>query len=368
MPRVVVAANNTWNIKNFRSGLIRELIRSSYDVLTISSDEYGLELDGTAIPHRRCAMARAGTNPFHDLRYLISLLITLRCEKADVFLGFTIKPNIYGSLACRLLGIAAIPNVTGLGTAFLSRTWLRQVASCMYRLAFARASIVFFQNPEDQALFVQMGIVGLGESFVLPGSGVDLNHFHFSGLPTGEKFLMVSRLLADKGVREYIQAARQVRQRMPTAAFSLVGELDPQNPSGIGRDELDEWIRDGVVQYLGATEDVRPFVKQAAAVVLPSYREGLPRTLLEAAAMGRVLIGTDVPGCRQVVREGITGFLCEPKSPASLADAIERFASSGEQQRSQMAANARRMAETEFDERVVSSAYIDVIQSLTRGQ
>jgi glycosyltransferase involved in cell wall biosynthesis len=296
---------------------------------------------------------------------LLQLLRILREEKPDAFLGFTIKPNIYGSIACRMMNVASFPNVSGLGTAFLGGSAFRRAILLMYRAAFARAKAVFFQNPDDAALFLEERVVRSEQVRVLPGSGIDLKKFSPTPLPCELKFLMVARLLGDKGVREYVAAARKIKAKYPNAIFSLLGELDHENRSAIRSEELEDWIREGPVEYLGSTADVRPFIHDSAAIVLPSYREGLPRSLLEAAAMGRPLIGTDVPGCRRVVRDDFTGFICQARSANSLASAMERFANSTYERRLQMGANARRMAEEEFDERRVFEAYVSEIRQLS---
>jgi glycosyltransferase involved in cell wall biosynthesis len=224
--------------------------------------------------------------------------------------------------------------------------------------------MVFFQNPDDEALFLRERIVRPGQSRVVPGSGIDLDRFRPSELPDQPRFLMIARLLGDKGVREYAEAAREMRGRLPSATFALVGELDRDNRSAIGEGELKSWVRDGILDYLGPAEDVRPHIERSMAVVLPSYREGLPRTLLEAAAMGRPVIGTDVPGCRQVVRDGVTGLLCEPRSAESLAAAMERLAGMPPGERGRLGAAARAMGEREFGEKRVTEAYLEVVASL----
>lgn len=361
MARVIVAANSTWNLQNFRIGLIRALLHQGHEVTTVSPDAEGVTINKSAIPHRRCDMSR-NISPLKDIGYARALFRLMKQEKPDIFLGFTIKPNIYGCVSSRMAGVQAIPNISGLGATFLGGSITMRIVVLLYRLALSRAAIVFFQNRDDQSLFVAERIVRLNQSEVLPGSGIDLVRFSQSDLSSDLRFLMIARLLGDKGVREYVNAARRLRARIPSAKFLLLGELDRYNPARISRHELDEWVREGVVEYVGSATDVRPHIRNASAVVLPSYREGLPRALLEAAAMGRPLIGTDVPGCREVVREGITGFLCQPRDANSLAAAMERFANIPHQRRILMATNARRMAETEFDQARVFEAYLTAIR------
>jgi glycosyltransferase involved in cell wall biosynthesis len=364
MARIIVAANSSWNLRHFRGGLIRALVAAGHDITTVSPDPTGVRFGDLRVPHRTWRMDRSGTNPLRQLALLRSLGRIIREEGPDLLLGFTIKPNIYGCTACRLAGIPAVPNVTGLGTAFLRGPVFRRAVVAMYRFAFARARLVFFQNPDDRALFLREEIVRPGQSRVLPGSGIDLDHFGPSELPQEPRFLMVARLLGDKGVREYAGAARKLKDRFPSATFALLGEVDHGNRSAIESQELGSWIREGILEYLGPADDVRPHIRQASAIVLPSYREGLPRTLLEGAAMARPLIGTDVPGCREVVRDGVTGFLCEARSVDSLAAAMERLARMSPEARAQLGAEARAMAEREFDEKRVTDAYLEIIAGL----
>jgi glycosyltransferase involved in cell wall biosynthesis len=357
MARLLVAANSTWNLENFRAGLIRQLLRTGYQVTTLSPDPLGIAVDKKAVPHRVWRMERSSIDPRKNMASVLTMIRIIREEKPDAFLGFTIKPNIYGCIACRLLKVPSILNVSGLGSSFMSGSAFRRAILVLYRLAFAKADSVFFQNPDDAKLFIDQHVVRAGQAYVLPGSGINLAKFTPTDLPLEPKFLMVARLLADKGVREYVAAARQVKGSVPAASFALLGELDHHNRRSIGEGELNQWVSEGVVKYLGATKDVRPFIREASAVVLPSYREGLPRTLLEGAAMGRPLIGTDVPGCREVIRDEVTGYLCDPRSAESLAAALERFATSSYSEREAMARNARAMVEQEFDERLVFEAY-----------
>jgi glycosyltransferase involved in cell wall biosynthesis len=365
MARILLAANSSWNFENFRVGLIRELLREGHEVITVSPDADGVTSYGAKLRHRTWAIDRSRRNPVKELVDLSRFGAIILQERPDVVLGFTIKPNLYASTICRLFKVPMVPNVTGLGTAFLESRALRRAVSLMYRFAFRDAPTVFFQNKDDQALFIRERLVRAGQSRVLPGSGVNLDFFSPSELPKDSRFLMIARLLADKGVREYVAAARKLRKKLPSATFSLLGELDVQNASAIQKQELDAWVGEGVIDYLGYAPDVRPFIGQSTAVVLPSYREGLPRTLLEGAAMGRPLIGTDVPGCRDVVREGVTGFLCEVRNVDSLAAAMDRFAQTAHEERGRMGARARAMAEREFDERLVIGAYLEVIRALS---
>lgn len=332
---------------------------------TVSPDIQGPTIDRDGMRHRRWKLDRSGKNPVKELLRVSSFAAIVLQERPDVILGFTIKPNLYASIVGRFLKVPVVPNVTGLGTAFLSGRALRRAALFLYRTAFRSASIVFFQNRDDQALFIREGLVRESQCRLLPGSGINLATFRPSKLPKDMRFLMIARLLGDKGVREYVAAARQLKAKLPSATFALVGEIDSENPTAIHRQELDGWIAEGSIEYLGSRSDVRPFIRECTAVVLPSYREGLPRSLLEGAAMGRPLIGTDVPGCRELVREGLTGFLCEVRNADSLVAAMERFARTSYEERARMGTQAREIAEREFDESLVHIAYVRAIRALS---
>jgi glycosyltransferase involved in cell wall biosynthesis len=240
------------------------------------------------------------------------------------------------------------------------------MVSALYRIAFARSSTVFFQNPEDRALFLHKRLVRADRAQLLPGSGIDLRRFQppsrgFRSAGEPFRFLLVGRVIRDKGVLEYVAAARRLRARWPDVRFQLLGFLDVENRTAISRQEVEGWAREGLIDYLGASDDVRPHLAQADCVVLPSYREGLPRTLLEAAAMARPLIATDVPGCRHIVRDEVNGLLCAVRDAASLANAMERMLEAPPQQRAAWGAEARAIAEREFAEETVIARYLEAI-------
>ena len=369
--RVVLGGNSSWNIVAFRSGLIRALRQNGYEPIVIAPVDAAAEGRMTALGLEPIVieMERSGLNPFADLRLLLQYRRILRRLRPVAYLGFTIKPNIYGSVAARSAGVPAIPNISGLGTVFIKGGPLLGLVTALYRFALRHAPVVFFQNPDDRALFLERGLVRAGQARLLPGSGVDLDRFRPAPLPTGAiTLLFIGRLLGDKGVRELIDAARIVKKDR-NIRIQLLGPLDVGNRTAVSRAELDRWIAEGLVDYLGETDDVRPFIAQATAVVLPSYREGLPRSLLEAAAMARPLIATDVPGCREVVEDGVNGFLCRANEPESLGgqlrlgddQAMLRLAELSADRRSAMGSESRRKVEERFSESVVIAAYLDAI-------
>ena len=359
--RVVLGGNSSWNIVSFRSGLIRALQERGYEPVVVAPIHAAAEARMAELGVERIVVRfeRSGLNPLADLRLLAQYRSILRRVRPVAYLGFTIKPNIYGCLAARQAGVPAIANISGLGTAFIGGGPLLAVVTRLYRLALRRAAVVFFQNPADLALFVERRMVSADQARLLPGSGVDLDRFSPTPLPPGPvTFLFIGRLLGDKGVREFVEAARALRAELPDARFQLLGPVDEGNRTAIRRAELDRWVADGVVEYLGETDDVRPFIERSTAVVLPSYREGLSRSLLEAAAMARPLVATDVPGCREAVVAGVTGFLCEARDPGTLAEAMRRLAGLSNEARAAMGEAARRRVEAEFSETLVIEAYL----------
>ncbi len=359
--RLVIAANSSWNIVTFRSGLIRALKAAGYEVVVVAPDDPSGEerLRTLAVERIDARLDRSGLNPLADFGLVLRYRRILKDQRPAAFLGFTIKPNIYGCIAARTLGIPAIANISGLGTVFIRRGPLLALVTVLYRAALSRAAAVFFQNPDDLALFVERRMVRHDQAQLLPGSGIDLGRYSPTPLPDGPPaFLLIARLLGDKGVREFVDAARQLRHEVPGARFQLLGPLDEGNRTSIRSDELDSWASEGAIEYLGETDDVRPFIDRATAVVLPSYREGLPRSLLEAGAMARPLVASDVPGCREVVIDGETGFLCRTRDSGSLAEAMKKLSDLSAEERQALGEAARRHVEKKFSETVVIDAYL----------
>jgi glycosyltransferase involved in cell wall biosynthesis len=366
---IAISINASWNIFNFRAGLIRALRAEGHDVVALSPpDAFAPRLAEIGARHVPLAMDSAGVSPARDLALLARYRSALKRIGPDVFLGYTPKPNVWGSIAAQSLGIPVINNVSGLGTAFIREGLLTRIVTALYRVAFRRSATIFFQNPEDMDLFLSRRIVDPARAALLPGSGIDI--VRFAPRPRAEgagegpfAFLMVARLLWDKGVREYVEAARIVRREYPDVRFRLLGFLDVANRTAVPREEVEAWAAEGLIDYLGHAEDVRPFLADADCAVLPSYREGLPRVLLEAAAMARPLIATDVPGCRHVAQEGVNGFLCAVRDPQSLAGAMLKLLRLGAEEREAMGAAARSRIEAEFDEALVAGRYIEAIEA-----
>lgn len=367
--RVLVIAGFAESLLKFRRHLLITMVGGGLEVHVAAPDlpegcslrkrlvECGFEVH--AIPLRRTS-----TNPLADVCAMWALWSLMRRIQPDATLSYTIKPVIYGTLAACM---ARVPRryalITGLGYAFTGqasglRGNVKAVVQCLYRQALRRVHKVFFQNPDDQDLFRQLGLLATGiESVVVNGSGVDLESFSLAPLPQGAPhFLLIARLLGDKGVREYAWAAQRIKATHPQVKFSLVGWLD-ENPDAIHQAELDTWVEAGTLCYLGRLQDVRTAIAQCSVYVLPSYREGTPRTVLEAMAMGRAVITTDAPGCRETVVDGCNGFLVPIKAVDALVDAMERFIQEPDLAR-RMGQRGRDLAEDKYDVHKVNAVML----------
>jgi glycosyltransferase involved in cell wall biosynthesis len=369
--KIALVANTAWYLANFRLNLAHALQEAGYEVIAIAppgTDSARIEAAGIRfIP---LPMDNKGTNPARDLALFHRLVRLLRQERPAVLLGYTIKPNVYGGLACRMLRIPSIHNISGLGTVFIRDTWITRLVKTLYRQGLKNARTVFFQNPDDRDLFLKLGMVCAGQAQSLPGSGVDLERF--SPCPVIERdgavpfrFLLIARMLWDKGIGEYVEAARKLKAEGRNVECELLGFLGSDNPTAIPPETISAWEREGLVRHLGATEDVRPHLAEADCVVLPSYyREGTPRSLLEAAATARPIVTTDAVGCREAVDDGETGFLCRPRDADDLADKMRQMMDLPWAARAQLGQMGREKMVRQFDEGIVIDRYLHAIRSL----
>lgn len=371
-PKIIICTNSSWNLINFRSGLIKGLISHGYEVVAFAPfDEYTSQLKLLGCRYVPLPIDNKGTHPGRDLLLLSRFYKLFRVERPSLFLGYTVKPNVYGSIVAHALDIPVINNVAGLGTVFLKDGWLNRFVRNLYRIALSRSLKVYFQNDDDQNLFVSSSLVSDSVADRLPGSGVDLEKFTPIPLPARPvlRFLLIARMLWDKGVGEYVEAARLLKLRGLNVECCLLGFLDVKNPAAISRKQMDEWVFEGVVRYLGKSDNVREEIAQADCVVLPSfYREGTPRTLLEAAAMARPIVTTDSVGCRDVVNDGVNGFLCKPKDATDLAEKMEHIVRMSPAEREIMGAHGRAKVEREFDEQIVIRKYLEAIEGILEAR
>ena len=364
---VAVVVNTSWNIYNFRSGLVRSIREAGARVLAVApADEYSErlvnDLGVVFIPLRR--LRRKGTNPAQDFALTLELMQVYRRHKVDVALHYTIKPVIYGSLAAKMTRVANISTLTGLGYAFLQEGIVNRVAKKLYRQALRSAYWTYFQNADDRQLFLASGMVDPERSGVVPGSGIDTDRFQpVNGVEANENvnFLFIGRLLYDKGIVEFHDAATLLRSRYPHVTFHVVGGLDDGNPSGVSSSMVKDWESSGDIVYHGSVRDTRPYIASSTAVVLPSYREGLPRVMLEGMAMAKPLVATDVPGCRDTIVDGQNGYLVHVQNAQSLAEGMEKLILASAEERRRMGLAGRKMAEEIFAEPVIVRRYVDLI-------
>lgn len=367
--RIAVVANTAWYLFNFRSNLMRALAKDGHEVFAVAADgEHAGRIRAAGIAFESLVLAPRGVNPWVELKSVVELRRILERQGVDIVLSYTPKGNLYSGLAVLGSGRLYVPNVSGLGRLHARPGLVTRIVELLYRFNFRRALKVFFQNQEDLEMFVRKRLVPPGDAARLPGSGVDLVAFALvppaQRDPDGPVFLLVARLLWAKGIGEFVEAARTVRGRFPAARFQLLG-FPGSGSAAVPMDQIDAWNKEGCIEFLGATDDVRVYIETADCVVLPSsYREGVPRALLEAAAMGRPIITTDTPGCRDAVIDGETGYLCRPADSADFTNKVLKFIDLPVANRREMGLRGRALMECRFDEREV----IDSYRSLVRRQ
>jgi glycosyltransferase involved in cell wall biosynthesis len=368
--KIALVLNTSWNIYNFRMNFVKILIERGYEVHTIAPhDTYTQFLEEAGCINHDIKMDSRGVNPVKDTALFFELLSTYKRVKPDLILHYTIKPNVYGTLAASLLKIPSINNVCGLGTVFLKNNLVSRIAMLLYKMAFRYPKKVFFQNSDDLNLFLNKKLISPKLADLVPGSGIDLSKFAPMKFKRNEvfTFLLISRLITDKGILEYVEAVKKLKSKGIAARFQLLGAKDPEHKRGIQLPVIDDWIKAGTLEYLGRTDDVRSFIEKADCIVLPSYREGTPRTLLEAASSAKPIIATDVPGCHHVVEDQHNGLLCKLKDADDLAEKMEKMASLDTHILQNFGENGRRKIECQFDEKLVIDKYLSEIETLKKA-
>jgi glycosyltransferase involved in cell wall biosynthesis len=371
--KIAISVNSSWNIYNFRLGLARHLMDCGFQVYAISpEDEFSPELIQAGLHHIPVSVQSKGSNMLKDLHYFLTLRAVYRKIRPNLILHYTIKPNIYGTLAAASLNIPVINNVSGLGTVFLHDTLSSRIAKALYRVAFRFPRKVFFQNEDDRRLFVQKKLIPFDKTGLVPGSGVNTEKFvpnekktYKSGKPF--RFLLMARLLYDKGILEYIKAIEFIKPRTD-AVFMLAGSLEDDRKLGIPAEQLEAWIHKGLIEYKGFEKNSLKLYHQADCVVLPSYREGTSKSLLEAASCGLPIVTTDVPGCREVVEDGKNGYLCKVRDPEDLGRKMEALYKLSEEDYRKMAHYSREKAQKQFDEKIVIKTYEAAIREILEAK
>ncbi len=359
--KVLVLTNNIAGLHSFRKEVMKSIVDAGYDVYISEPDDdervkYFEEMGCHII---KTDFNRRGMNPLADFKLMLKYRNVIKQLKPVAVLSYTIKPNIYGGMACRLTKTPQLANVTGLGDAVENGRWLQKLAITLYKIGLGKAQKVFFQNKSNRDYCIKCGIADDG-SMLLPGSGVNLLHHVYQEYPKDEgrvRFLFIGRLLKDKGIEEFFEAAKAIKSKYPNTEFLILGPVE-----GPYQQQLHELVDNGIIKHLGTTSDVRPFIGAVECTIMPSYHEGMSNVNLESAANGRPIITTNVPGCKETIDDGKTGFLIEARSAQSLIDALERFMALPYNQKVLMGRNGREKVEREFDRQIVVDAYLNEIK------
>jgi len=358
--KIMIMANLDVGLYQFRRELIQALLERHQVLLSLPDGDLVRPLEEMGCVFLDTPVDRRGINPVTDLRLFARYLRLLWQKKPDLVITYTIKPNVYGGLACRMLGVPYGVNITGLGTAFQKQGMLRALVTFLYRIALKKAKVVFFENSANRDLFVEERIVPQEKTCLLSGAGVNLDHYTYAPYPqeASTRFLFVGRVMREKGIGELFSAMGRLRSEGADCTLDVLGGYEEDYADVIRRYEEAGWLR-----YHGYVTDVRPYIEKSLCFVLPSYHEGMANTNLECAAMGRPIITSNIPGCREAVREGESGLLCEPQNADSLYEAMKRFVSLPAETRAQMGKAGRRHMEETFDKRKVVAKTIAELEN-----
>lgn len=369
--RIAIVANTTWNIYNFRQNVIRKLIEDGHEVIVMAPVDKYISYHEKFhqlrhVPLRK--LKRDSVNPFRDMQLSRELTGLYKKYRPDLVIHYTVKPNIYGGIAAWMAGVPSIAVVTGLGYAFLHNGLIQKTTTQLYRWTSRFHKRVIFENNDDLDLFVSQGLLEKSKGKSVNGCGVDTTEFspqeNISRTNGKVVFSFIGRLLYDKGIKEFIDAAHLVKSGRSDVSFWIFGELDRDNPSAIKEKDLVQWVKDDAIEYHGATENIRKYMQLSDCVVLPSYREGMSRVIMEAMSMERPVITSDTPGCRQAITDGETGFIVPVKDHIALADAMNRFIELSADEKRAMGVKGRLRAVAEFDETIVAEQIISIIEEV----
>lgn len=359
--KLVFSGNTAWGMYNFRKKVFEDCIQNGHEVYIIAPEDkkYSTLLTNMGCKFFNITISRKGTNPINDFLLYRHYKKLLKQIKPDGCFFYTIKPNIYGGMAAGSLNIPFIPITTGLGYIFTNNNIVSKIAKMLYKLSFSKAKEIWFLNKDDIHSFTEELIIPLEKAKLLKGEGIDTSFFHSTvSEPASFSFILIARLLWDKGVGIYVEAAKQLKKEYPNIQFKLLGAIDTNNPMGIPEETIHDWHKKNIINYLGEVSDVRPYINNSTCVVLPSfYREGIPFCLMEGAASGKPIITTDNIGCREVIIDGYNGFICKPNDVESLIASMKRMINSTPEERIEMGQNGRKFMIKEFDISLIIKEY-----------
>jgi glycosyltransferase involved in cell wall biosynthesis len=365
---IAFVSNSAWSVYNFRLDVIRYLMDQGFHVLVMApDDEYSVYLQQSGCRFIPIHFNNKTENPFRDLAFYKQLKALYQQHKPDFVFHYVAKPNIYGSLAAASVGIPSVAVITGLGYPFAKRNWLYHIVKTLYKKALRKTKEVWFLNNEDAKVFISGKIVNIEKVKVLPGEGIDTDYFSVHQISRKKEnapftFLMGTRLLKSKGISLYADAARILKKKNYDVRFELIGFFEQHHPDSISKEELDRWQKEGLIQYGGFAKDVRPFLQHADCFVFPSfYSEGVPRCLMEAASMELPVITSNNRGCKEVVLNNSTGYLCHVHDPFDLADKMEKIINLSPEERQRMGRNGRALVIRKFNIKRVIEEYVDTL-------
>ena len=364
MKKIILNANNGFVIYNFRYNLMKKLEENGYTIICMAGKDGSIEeIENNGWKFIDSNLDRRGTNIFNDLKLFFFYLKTFKREKPEYILNFTIKPNIYGTLAAKLIGIPVINNVTGLGDIFDKNNLTSKIVKLLYKISFKYPKKVFFQNDDDLKVFLDNKLINKKICGRLPGSGVDIKKFTPQKIEKRDnkiKFLFLGRISNKKGVRIVNEVSKILTPKYSKIEFQLLGKIYEDEEGHVSKEELDNWEKESNIRYLGTSKDVRNEIKQADCIIFPSfYREGVPRSLIEAAAMGKPILTTNNVGCRDIVENGYNGYLAKPNDIKSMIEIVEKFLNLTTEEKNILGENGRKKVITEFDERIVINKYLE---------
>ncbi|NBJ70845.1 MULTISPECIES: glycosyltransferase family 4 protein [Clostridia] len=358
MAKILILANNDVGLYKFRKELIKELVINNDVYISLPYGDLVPELKKMGCKYIDTTINRRGTNPLTDLKLLITYIKLVKKCKPDIILTYTIKPNIYGGIASRINGVSYVANITGLGSAVENNGWLQKITLFLYRISLKKAKCVFFQNNENKDLFVKKNVVS-NRFKIIPGSGVNLDDYPYMEYPTNEKvhFLFVARIMKEKGIEEYLNAAKHIKSKYDFTEFHILGYCEEAY-----KDRLEDMHKKGIINYHGMQKDVKPFYKKAHCIIHPTfYPEGMSNVLLEASACGRPIITTNRSGCKEIVDHGRNGLIIDPCNTSDLLRKIEKFIQLDNKTKLQMGLQSRRIVEKKFDRQIVVHKYLEEI-------